>query len=82
MHAISLHSLAYRRFARNVPFLCYCSCGEVNARSLQDNSKIRAFLLLLMSGGQELVTSLTHISWGRVFHLVRYSYFPETGLRL
>ncbi|AXE56086.1 hypothetical protein ACN68_17760 [Escherichia coli] len=34
------------------PFLCYCSCGEVNARSLQDNSKIRAFLLLLMSGGR------------------------------
>ncbi|STF88622.1 Uncharacterised protein [Escherichia coli] len=33
-------------------FLCYCSCGEVNARSLQDNSKIRAFLLLLMSGGR------------------------------
>ena len=25
---------------------------------------------------------VTHISWGRVFHLVRYSYFPETGLRL
>lgn len=52
MHATSLHSLAYRRFARNVSFLCYCSCGEVNARSLQDNSKIRAFLLLLMSGGR------------------------------
>ncbi len=50
MHATSLHSLAYRRFARNSsPF---CSCGEVNARSLQDNSKIRAFLLLLMSGGR------------------------------
>ncbi|NYY73565.1 hypothetical protein DMN57_08045 [Escherichia coli] len=44
--------LAYRRFARNSSLLCYCSCGEVNARSLQDNSKIRAFLLLLMSGGR------------------------------
>ncbi len=52
MHATSLHSLAYRRFARNSSLLCYCSCGEVNARSLQDNSKIRAFLLLLMSGGR------------------------------
>ncbi|OUZ93935.1 hypothetical protein CBL23_22460 [Shigella sonnei] len=38
--------------SREFPFLCYCSCGEVNARSLQDNSKIRAFLLLLMSGGR------------------------------
>ena len=28
------------------------------------------------------MTSLTHISWGRVFHLVRYSYFPETGFAL
>ncbi|ORD12702.1 hypothetical protein A4T37_20120 [Escherichia coli] len=37
--------------SRETPRL-FCSCGEVNARSLQDNSKIRAFLLLLMSGGR------------------------------
>ncbi|ORS90200.1 hypothetical protein AZE01_13690 [Escherichia coli] len=37
--------------SRETPPL-FCSCGEVNARSLQDNSKIRAFLLLLMSGGR------------------------------
>ncbi len=53
MHAISLHSLAYRRSRETFPFpYVICSCGEVNARSLQDNSKIRAFLLLLMSGGR------------------------------
>lgn len=54
MHATSLHYiLSLIAVSRETfPFLCYCSCGEVNARSLQDNSKIRAFLLLLMSGGR------------------------------
>ncbi|AWU89281.1 hypothetical protein DKQ63_03945 [Escherichia coli] len=47
-YILSLIAVSRKTF----PFLCYCSCGEVNARSLQDNSKIRAFLLLLMSGGR------------------------------
>ncbi|CAD7559385.1 FIG00642651: hypothetical protein [Citrobacter europaeus] len=38
------------------PFLrlifMHSPCGEGSARSLQDNSKIRGYLLLLMSGGR------------------------------
>ncbi|SPZ77082.1 Uncharacterised protein [Shigella boydii] len=78
MHATSLHSLAYRRFARNVSLsMLLLIAGEVNARSLQDNSKNQSVFCFTDVWRSELVTSLTHISWGRVFHLVRYSYFPK-----
>jgi hypothetical protein len=44
-------------FLRDVrPFLLLIftlsPCGEGSVRSLQDNSKIRGYLLLLMSGGR------------------------------
>ncbi|EMR52912.1 hypothetical protein A670_01954 [Salmonella enterica subsp. enterica serovar Dublin str. UC16] len=41
--------------ARFAPFFLFLSsplCGEGSARSLQDNSKIRNSLFLLMSGGR------------------------------
>ncbi|THE42484.1 hypothetical protein DJ535_01140 [Citrobacter murliniae] len=47
-------NIAFMR--EDCPFLRYFFtlplCGDGNARSLQDNSKIRGYLLLLMSGGR------------------------------
>jgi hypothetical protein len=43
---------AARMPVRITPFYFVSPCGEGNAGSLQDNSKTRRVLILLMSGGR------------------------------